>query len=149
MEQAAQGCIDSLNTPEAISYRRRMGFRDEEVRCSVVICEMVVARSAGVAFSCDPVTGRRDVVVIDAAEDLGDVVVSGKVNPRARSGAIRLDVWFRKSKRPPARGCRERRKRSWRTRRSGCSGPWAKVRHPQDVEWAWDGERLWLLQAAR
>ena len=36
--------------PEAIAYRRRMGFRDEEVRCAVVICEMVKARAAGVPF---------------------------------------------------------------------------------------------------
>ena len=79
---AAQGCIDSLQTPEAIAYRRRMGFRDEEVQCAVVICEMVEARCAGVAFSCDPATGRRDLILIDAAEGLGEAVVSGRVNPQ-------------------------------------------------------------------
>src|ERR1035441_6880458 len=40
IQEAAQGCIDSLGTPEAIAYRRRMGYRDEEVRCAVVVCEM-------------------------------------------------------------------------------------------------------------
>src|ERR1035437_1885187 len=30
IQEAAQGCIDSLGTPEAIAYRRRLGFRDEE-----------------------------------------------------------------------------------------------------------------------
>src|ERR1035441_1829320 len=68
IEQAAQGCIDSLQTPQAIAYRRRMGFRDEEVQCAVAVCEMVDARCAGVAFSCDPATGRRDLITIDAAE---------------------------------------------------------------------------------
>ena len=63
MERAAQGCIDSLTTPEAQSYRRRMGFADEEVRCAVVICEMVDALCAGVAFSCDPANGRRDLIL--------------------------------------------------------------------------------------
>ena len=38
VEAAAQGCIDSLQTPQAVAYRRRMGFRDEEVRCAVVVC---------------------------------------------------------------------------------------------------------------
>src|ERR1035441_9882120 len=37
VEQAGQGCIDSLGTPQAIAYRRRMGFRDEEVQCAVVV----------------------------------------------------------------------------------------------------------------
>src|ERR1035437_5340357 len=81
VEQAAQGCIDSLGTPQAIAYRRRMGFRDEEVQCAVVVCQMVDARCAGVAFSCDPATGRRDLILIDAAEGLGEAVVSGRVNP--------------------------------------------------------------------
>jgi phosphoenolpyruvate synthase/pyruvate phosphate dikinase len=82
IEQAAQNTIDSLHTPQAIAYRRRMGFRDEEVQCAVVFCEMVQASSAGVAFSCDPVTGRRDLILIDAAEGLGEAVVAGQVNPR-------------------------------------------------------------------
>ncbi len=81
VQQAAQGCIDSLATPEAQSYRRRMGFADEEVRCAVVVCEMVDALSAGVAFSCDPANGRRDLILIDAAEGLGDKLVQGAVNP--------------------------------------------------------------------
>src|SRR5271157_4754695 len=81
VQEAAQGCIYSLQTPEAIAYRRRMGFRDEEVQCAVAVCEMVDVRSAGVAFSCDPATGRRDLILIDAAEGLGEGVVSGRVNP--------------------------------------------------------------------
>ena len=81
VERAAQGCIDSLATPEAQSYRRRMGFADEEVRCAVVVCEMVDALCAGVAFSCDPANGRRDLILIDAAEGLGDRLAQGSVNP--------------------------------------------------------------------
>jgi phosphoenolpyruvate synthase/pyruvate phosphate dikinase len=32
VEQAAQGCIDSLQTGQAVQYRRRMGYRDDEVQ---------------------------------------------------------------------------------------------------------------------
>jgi phosphohistidine swiveling domain-containing protein len=149
--EAAQRCIDSLETPEAIAYRRRMGFRDEEVRCAVVVCEMVDARSAGVAFSCDPATGRRDLISIDAAEGLGDAVVSGRVNPQRM-------IW--------------RNQDGLLSRQGGGvpSGPgrallpapieeelahlvervhWAlgEAPDPQDIEWAYDGEHLWLLQA--
>jgi pyruvate,water dikinase len=146
VETAAQGCIDSLGTPEAIAYRRRMGFRDDEVQCAVVVCEMVDARCAGVAFSCDPATGRRDLIPIDAAEGLGDAVVSGRVNP-ARM------VW--------------RRENGSLSRHSGAAVAWlpeaieeelahqvervhwalGEGQDPQDVEWAYDGKLLWLLQA--
>jgi rifampicin phosphotransferase len=146
IEQAAQGCIDSLQTPQAIAYRRRMGFRDEEVRCAVAICEMVEARSAGVAFSCDPATGRRDLILIDAAEGLGEAVVSGRVNPQRM-------VWRNQSGRlvrQPGAACAclpaaIEEQLAHQVRRV----EWAlgEGQDPQDVEWAYDGERLWLLQA--
>jgi pyruvate,water dikinase len=147
VEAAAQCCIDSLDTPQAIAYRRRMGFSDEEVQCAVVVCEMVDARCAGVAFSCDPATGRRDLILIDAAEGLGEAVVSGHVNPERM---IWRDQGGRLSRQSGSNG------RAWlpeaieeelvhQVRRVH----WAlgEGQDPQDVEWAYDGERLWLLQA--
>jgi phosphoenolpyruvate synthase/pyruvate phosphate dikinase len=85
--RAVQDCYASLWTSRALAYRRRFGLPDGDVACAVVICAMVTAPgrpesvAAGVAFSCDPATGRRDVVVINAAPGLGDAVVSGSVNP--------------------------------------------------------------------
>ena len=147
IERAAQASIDSLQTPEAVAYRRRMGFRDEEVQCAVVVCEMVPAVSAGVAFSCDPATGRRDLIVIDAAEGLGDAVVSGRVNPRrsvwrhemgrlARESSDTACSWL------PEKIEEELAHQVWRAQ-------WAlgEGRDPQDVEWAYDGRHLWILQA--
>jgi pyruvate,water dikinase len=147
VETAAQGCIDSLGTPQAIAYRRRMGFSDEEVQCAVVVCEMVEARSAGVAFSGDPATGRRDVILIDAAEGLGEGVVSGRVNPERMTWRNQLGRLQRQG---------DSAGRAWLP--AAVEEELAHVvervhwalgegRDPQDVEWAYDGERLWLLQA--
>ena len=80
VREKAQKCIASLQTPEAVAYRKRMGIADRDVRCAVVLCEMVNARFAGVAFSVDPLTGRRDRIVIEAVKGLGDALVSGKVS---------------------------------------------------------------------
>ena len=81
--RAILDCYQSLRTARARAYRERMGFTDEDVACAVVLCKMVDATCAGVAFSGDPHTGRRDLVVIEAAPGLGDQVVSGAVNPDA------------------------------------------------------------------
>jgi phosphohistidine swiveling domain-containing protein len=147
IEQAAQGCIDSLQTPEAIAYRHRMGFRDEEVQCAVVVCQMVDARCAGVAFSCDPLTGRRDLVLIDAAEGLGEAVVSGRVNPhrmvwRDHGGLLTRQPGFTCPAWLPEAIEEELVHTVQRVH-------WAlgEGQDPQDIEWAYDGTRLWLLQA--
>ena len=143
--EAAQGCVRSLETPEAVAYRRRMGFRDEEVRCSVVVCAMVDARAAGVAFSCDPLTGRRDLIRIDAAEGLADGLVSGRVKPVESTWVNHLGSLHRMDGPGgllPAEVERELAHTVLRVQWAlgeGCE--------PQDVEWAWDGMRLWLVQA--
>ncbi|WP_198527450.1 PEP/pyruvate-binding domain-containing protein [Candidatus Methanoperedens nitratireducens] len=79
--RAVKGCYASLWTPRAVAYRRKMGLTDDEVAAAVVIMELVPAVAAGVAFSCDPLTGRRDRVAISANFGLGESVVSGSIEP--------------------------------------------------------------------
>jgi len=88
---AIKGCYASLWTPRAVAYRRKMNFRDDEVIPAVVIMEMVEAKAAGVGFTCDPRTGREDLVVISANFGLGESVVSGAVEPDEYR--LRLDYW--------------------------------------------------------
>ena len=78
---AVKGCYASLWTPRAIAYRRRMNVKDDQVMPAVVILEMVVAEAAGIGFTCDPRTGRQDVLVISANFGLGESVVGGVVEP--------------------------------------------------------------------
>jgi pyruvate,water dikinase len=48
---------------------------------SVVVQRMVDARCAGVVFTADPVTARRDRMVVEAVEGTGSALVGGKVTP--------------------------------------------------------------------
>jgi pyruvate,water dikinase len=48
---------------------------------AVLVQPMVPAAAAGVAFTADPVTGDRGVVVLDAARGVGERLVSGAVTP--------------------------------------------------------------------
>jgi len=79
--EAIKGCYASLWTPRAVAYRRKQNIDDLELLPAVIIMEMVEPRSAGVAFSCDPQSGRRDIFVINANFGLGESVVSGAIEP--------------------------------------------------------------------
>ena len=146
VRQKAQECIASLQTPEAVAYRRRMGFADGEVQCAVVICEMVKARFAGVAFSGDPSTGRRNRIVIEAVQGLGDALVSGKVSGTRITWVHCGGKLTRESGSPftpmPVAVEEELVHQVLRIQ-------WAlgEGQDPQDIEWAFDGEQLWFLQA--
>jgi pyruvate,water dikinase len=81
--ESVQGCIASLFTDRAISYRERHGFDHMKVALSVGVQPMVRSDigSAGVIFTLDPESGFRDLVVISGAYGLGETVVQGSVNP--------------------------------------------------------------------
>lgn len=74
-------CWASLFTPQAISYRARLGIPSKEVSMGVVVQTMVPAEAAGVMITLDPVTGDPSQISIEAAHGLGHAVVSGEVNP--------------------------------------------------------------------
>ncbi|HEY5979061.1 MAG TPA: PEP/pyruvate-binding domain-containing protein [Microlunatus sp.] len=77
---AVRRCWASLWTARAMAYRARQGIEPAEVSLAVVVQELVDAVSAGVMFTADPGTGRRDTVLISAAWGLGEAVVGGLVN---------------------------------------------------------------------
>lgn len=73
-------CWMSLFSPRVITYRASRNFTSEPAM-AVVVQQMLDSEKAGVAFTADPSNGARDRVVIEAAYGLGEVVVSGKVEP--------------------------------------------------------------------
>ncbi|MCU1630984.1 MAG: phosphoenolpyruvate synthase [Pseudonocardia sp.] len=76
---AVRRCWASLWTERAMAYRARQGIGPADVALAVVVQEMVDADAAGVLFTANPATGRRDEAVISAAWGLGESVVSGSV----------------------------------------------------------------------
>jgi pyruvate, water dikinase len=74
-------CWASLYTDRAIAYRQEAGYPHDDVAMSVAVQQMVMPKAAGVAFTINPTTGDRSVIVIDSAFGLGESVVSGSVTP--------------------------------------------------------------------
>ena len=58
-------CWASLWSQRAFEYRRRNAIAHADVDMAVIVQQLVEADAAGVMFTADPVTGRRDCVVIE------------------------------------------------------------------------------------
>jgi len=73
----------SLFTDRAIVYRIEQGFDHMKVALSVGVQKMVRSdlASAGVIFTLDTETGFKDIVMINSAYGLGEIVVKGEVIP--------------------------------------------------------------------
>jgi len=145
--QAVKACWQSLYTDPLLEYlSERCGMDRErlpaELRMGVIVQRMVDAEASGVAFTADPMTGERHLVV-ETARGLGDPVVGGRVVPdryvldsngKAIEATIAgdepvLDGVALSALAEPLRDIGQ------------------KADQPQDVEWAWDGSRVWALQS--
>lgn len=81
--QAVKNCMASLFTERAISYRVDKGFDHFQVALSVGVQKMVRSDlgCSGVMFTLDTESGFPEVVVVNGAWGLGEMVVQGEVVP--------------------------------------------------------------------
>lgn len=163
--KAVVDCWSSLWTARAIGYRARNAIPHEQAALAVVVQQMVVSDISGVLFTANPLTGLLSETVIDATFGLGEALVSGQVEPDhfvvdARSGEIRsVELGAKKtSTQPRSEGgvssvpqdAAERQTLSAeQVRRLVAAGQQIQEAYgvPQDIEWAYAGGDLFILQA--
>lgn len=83
LENAIKSCFASLFTDRAISYRSSRGYDHLSVKLSVCVQKMVRSDigASGVAFSLDTESGFKDIVLINGAYGLGELIVQGEISP--------------------------------------------------------------------
>ena len=160
---AVRAIVESARSESALSYRRRLGL-DGAPRMAVVVQELIDPDCAGVLFTCNPVDGA-DEILVEAAWGLGEAVVAGLVTPDrfrlARDGTVLERVAGLKDLAvalAPEGGthvvpvqveraralCLDDRRLSALARLAGrCE---RVVGGARDLEWAFAGDRLHLLQ---
>jgi pyruvate,water dikinase len=78
---AVRACWVSLYSATAVSYRARLGQAHEEAAMGVTVQLMVDAERSGVMFTCNPLSGDKSMIAINASWGLGLAVVGGEVTP--------------------------------------------------------------------
>jgi len=163
---ALRRCWASLYGERAVAYLARHA-PTARVAMAVVVQRLVDARVAGVLFTADPMDGRRDVAVIEAAPGLGCAVVDGASSPdvfrvqRATGAVLQQQVGDKRSRVVAAAGggveavaldpadalapCLGSTQIALLLRAAEAIE--ADAGAPRDIEWALEGEALWVLQA--
>lgn len=160
-------CWASLYNDRAIFYRREKHFDEREISIAVVVQRMVASIKSGVMFTAHPITQDRDTVMIEGSWGLGEAIVSGIVTPDSytvdKTGRL-LDAFIACKETMVARrigepGVEEREVPEERQEVQVLSeaeiGELAELAvkledyfgKPQDVEWAIEAGRLYLLQS--
>jgi pyruvate,water dikinase len=143
LREAIAHCVASVASERARSYQQeQMG--NTAITMNVVVQAMVNARVAGVVFTADPVSARRDLLVIDAVAGLGEALVSGEATPdhyavHSSGGIVRRQLTGAQ----PLLSDGEIRSIAAQAQAAA-----AHEGHPLDLEWAIDEDgTLYWLQA--
>ncbi len=141
---AVRRCWESASSAGVTAYRCARGERHRPVM-AVLVQPVLRPAAAGVAFTADPVTGERGVVVIDAVPGTAEALVSGEETP---------ERWTVPGSGPELSGPRPGSSETVLdpTLASAVADLARRVEahrggRPQDVEWAVVGDQVWLLQA--
>ncbi|MBB6157629.1 hypothetical protein HDC30_004880 [Pseudomonas sp. JAI115] len=135
---AIEGVWRSGFSHRAIVERLRCGLLDASVGMTVIVQHMVAARWAGVAFSHDPLDGSA-VPLIEAVAGTGDALVSGA--SQALSVRLLANGDFTGAPQLLAEPA------MLSSIAELLSLARQHLHAPADIEWAWDGQQVWLLQA--
>jgi pyruvate,water dikinase len=139
LRKAIGDCRKSASSARVASYRANRA-ETAPVEIAVLVQRMVPAQAAGVAFTANPVTGDRSEVLISAVRGLGERLVSGEAQ---------ADEWIVRE------GQAQRRRSSEDAITADQAAAIADLAHsaaahfgrPEDVEWAFSGGELFLLQS--
>lgn len=155
----------SLYSPQAILFRKQQGLKDFGSTMAVVIQKMVKADASGVMFTLDPLTGDKSILVIEAVWGLGEAISQGSVTPDRyvlsknplllASATVTPQAQMLEMKAGMTRLVPVSKKMQTRAKLS--HGAILKLADiglklqshfffPQDVEWAIEGNTIFLLQ---
>lgn len=146
LQEAVIACQTSYNNPSAVQYRQDRQQTDNAM--AVLIQKQILGVFSGVAFSRDPLDNLNPHVVIEALPGEANQVVSGKVTPQQyhvhvpdqsdRNAEVTLEQTENSDVPPSIIKAVAILARELEDLYHGI---------PQDLEWTYDGQQLWLLQA--
>jgi len=164
---AIKKCWASLWTERAYDYRQKNSFDHLAVGMAVIVQSLVAADASGVLFTADPTTGRSDRIVVEACFGLGEALVAGRVTPdrfiiAKRNLRMVSRIISRKQTEcavderggvrhrpigPERMSCPSIDKRMAVKLARLARKAEAKFEHPQDMEWAVHGRKIFFVQS--
>src|SRR4028118_561490 len=141
---AINRCRQSYWTSEAVAYRRQRQLPDTQM--AVLIQPYIDSKIAGVMFSRNPLDGGSQII-IEALPGGAESVVGGQVTPLHWeidfTAAETLEKNLREIERSSIidKGIIAELVQQAQAIEAFFHGI------PQDIEWSWDGEKVWILQS--
>jgi pyruvate,water dikinase len=141
LEEAIATCRQSYDSPHALRYRQERG--QAETAIAVLIQPQIRGVFSGVAFSRNPLNPIRTEVLIEALAGDASQVVSGYRTPQQYQVFLGEEITITGRGNNLPHPLLEQVAQLVRELENLYHGV------PQDLEWSYDGQQLWILQLRR
>ncbi|MGY6529426.1 MAG: glycerol-3-phosphate acyltransferase [Cyanobacterium sp.] len=137
LKQRIIDCLSSYHSPVALNYRQNQGT--EEKSLVVIVQKQIKGEFSGVAFSRNPINQLDDCICIEGMAGDTNKLLSEPISPEKYQIYLADEVLKGRGNIPPfilfsvAKIAREIER--------------ANQNIPQDIEWSYDGQVLWILQS--
>jgi pyruvate,water dikinase len=144
LREAINRCRQSYWTSEAVAYRRQRQLPDTQM--AVLIQPYIDGKVAGVMFTRNPLDGGSQVV-IEALPGGAESVVGGQITPVhleidfSTSESLQASLIIVENNSVIAKSMVAELVKQAQAIEAFFHGI------PQDIEWSWDGEQIWILQS--
>ncbi|HRY82863.1 MAG TPA: PEP/pyruvate-binding domain-containing protein [Candidatus Moranbacteria bacterium] len=160
-------CWSSLFTPRAIFYRHEKDMLKTHVSVAVVVQKMIDSEKSGICFSVHPVTEDRNQMIIEAGWGLGEAIVSGSITPDSyvlnKKKMSIMDANISNQEKKLVKDLKKRIK--WasvsKTEKGKQVLPQKEIitlakiclriekhyKKPQDIEWAYEKNKFYIVQS--
>jgi pyruvate,water dikinase len=165
LEAAIKTCFASALDERVVAYKQKQGYDAHDSKIAVIVQKQIASETSGVAFSLNPLNNSYDQCVINANFGLGETVVDGTIMPdqwvvdkvsntvlEETPGKKDIAIYSKtdggtESKTPasPTELCLSDDQVLAVTELTAQVE--AAYGKPMDIEWAYEGEQLYLLQA--
>jgi pyruvate,water dikinase len=164
--EAIRECLESVRSPRALAYRSTLGLTTDHMKTAVLVQVMIQPIVSGVGFTLNPVTGATNELVINASWGLGEILVSGRVEPdefrvrksdiavlSTRIGSKRHRIMVKDGVSNIIETNEQKQKTITLTNEQLQELATLLIRieseydSPQDVEWCHDGTTFWIVQS--
>lgn len=150
IQSALQQVLDSYWSAQACVYRERAQISSNDGAMAVIVMPLLSPVAAGVVFTCDPVTGREDRIVINATRGLADALVSAQIDcDEYTLSRHRAHLSLLHARTHAAGAAVLSDEQMLQLGQLACETADAlDYTAPHfDIEWVWDGEAFWIVQA--
>ena len=146
--KAIKTCFQAENSQRLAQYQKKHGVEDQGGHLAILVQLMVSAEFSGVLFTQDPISSTKNKMVIEMTPGLGNEITSGQIKPvQFFISPDSTIIEKNNSQNGFIKELQKNNREFFDQLYSLGKKLEEHFKNPQDIEWAYKNQQIWVLQS--